>query len=58
MKRYENCVYSDLPREKAEEFIRNSEARNLKLRYEARVAKSGKLDYVDIWSYLKNGETP
>jgi len=57
MKRYEECVYRDLPKEKAFAFITSSE-RNKKLRYVAKPAESGKANHVDIWSYLKPGEEP
>ncbi len=58
MKRFEICVYKDLPDEKVADFILTSEEKNRKLKYEARSAKSGKLDHKDMWSYLKPGEDP
>ena len=58
MKRYEECDYEDLPDDKVAEFILQSEKDHPKLKYEARPAKSGKLNHKDIWSYLKPGEKP
>jgi hypothetical protein len=57
-KRYEQCVYEDLPVEKVTEFILRSEQNNQKLEYKARPPKSGKKDHMDIWSCLKSGEDP
>jgi len=58
MKRFEELVKADLPIEKAAEFIQNSERRHPKLRYEARPSESDNPKYVDIWCFLKLGETP
>jgi len=46
MKRFENCVYEDLPIEKSSNYIKTSEEMNKKLKYEARPAKSGKAGVV------------
>ena len=58
MKRFEQCVYEDLPDDKVDNFILQSEKTYPKLKYESRHAKSGKLNHKDIWSYLKPGEEP
>ena len=58
MKRFEERVKTDLPIEKAEEFIQNSENSHPKLRYEARPSESNNSQYVDIWCFLKPRETP
>jgi len=58
MKRFEERVKTYLPIEKAEEFIQNSEKRHPKLKYEARPSESRNSQYVDIWCFLKPGETP
>lgn len=58
MKRFEECVIRDLPIEKAENFITNSERKHPKLRYEPRPPESGKKSFVDIRCFLKPGETP
>jgi len=57
-KRFEECVYTDLPDDKVNGFILQSEKTHPKLKYEARPAKSGKLDHKDMWSYLKSREEP
>ena len=57
-KRFEQCVYEDLPEDKVSDFILQSEKNHPKLKYEARPAKSGKLNHKDIWSYLKLGKNP
>jgi len=58
LKRFEKCVHPDLPDDKVSEFILDSEKSHPKLKYEARPAKSGKLDHKDMWTYLKPGEEP
>lgn len=51
-------VFEDLPDDKVANFILQSEQNYPKLKYEARFAKSGKLNHKDIWSYLRSGEKP
>ncbi len=57
-KRFEQCDYPDLSDDKADNIILQSEKSHPKLKYEARPAKSGKLNHKDIWSYLKPGKEP
>ena len=58
MKRDERRVYEDLPDDKVPGFIKVSEEKNPKLKYEARPAESGKPNHKDMWTYLRPGMDP
>lgn len=58
IKYFLTCVREDVPDDKVNGFILQSEKTHPKLKYEARPAKSGKPDHKDMWSYLRPGEEP